>query len=79
MYTPQPNTEGDTYGLGYQTTVYGAGIVGHSGASRGWRTFFSAAPAERQGNVLLTNGDKGREVYKAILAELKGAGAQYIE
>jgi hypothetical protein len=70
MLSPMPEARiemgpygGEANGLGYaiHPIVLGgdASVVGHDGSNQGWKTAFLALPSEREGLVILTNGEGG--------------------
>jgi CubicO group peptidase (beta-lactamase class C family) len=66
---------GDTWwSLGWGlTSVDGEMYLWHWGWNNGFKSFATASRATRNGVVVLTNGDNGLWVCKAIVTELAGA------
>lgn len=57
------------YGLGLHVDeVHGEVVVGHDGNNRGWVSDLRVNPRTGAGVVVVTNGDAGREVVRAVAA-----------
>jgi CubicO group peptidase (beta-lactamase class C family) len=58
------------FGLGFALeAVSGVKLVSHTGANRGWKSIFGAAPGTGDGVVVLTNSDRGLPLTTDLLCE----------
>ncbi len=60
---------GGAMGLGHfvETLPDGTKAVSHGGSNQGWQLQFMALPERGEGIVILTNGDRGMDVYVEVL------------
>jgi CubicO group peptidase (beta-lactamase class C family) len=73
LHEPQiafPGPHADSWGLGWALFGWGASVFGWDGVGLGMRTFLRILPEHGAAVALLTNGDKGRRVYRALLPRL---------
>lgn len=67
---PFPGPHAESWGLGWALFGWGASVFGWDGVGLGMRTFLRVLPEHGAAVALLTNSDKGRRVYRALLPRL---------
>jgi CubicO group peptidase (beta-lactamase class C family) len=75
--TPQPGADarGGPFGLGlFLSAPAGPNFFYHGGANAGFRCMMVGLPETGQGAAIMTNGDRGGDVYQAMLLALAEAG-----
>ena len=72
MATPAPGTRGRYgFGLAIRELPDGRRTLFHAGANRGWRASMVVLPDARWGVVVLTNGDRGTAVVRAVTRAIR--------
>jgi hypothetical protein len=64
----EPNPVQHNYGLGYQieTLENGEIVASHGGSNLGWKSLIVFMPSRNQGIVIMTNDERGRDLYDEI-------------
>ena len=71
MFVPQVQIDEElAWGLGWGIEIGEENAIWQWGSDPGYKSFVIARPAHRLGVVVLTNGDRGAEVYAAVVREL---------